>query len=354
MNSLVHTGPACGKKPRFKSRRVIMICLILCFIYGICQAEDKPSNAVAADSGGDYTLEDVVTTATKTGETRLQETPIAISALSAETLKSTGITGMRDLTQWVPNAEFPNFRGEPQAFIRGVGNLMSGFYGGESNVAYYLDGAYLEGGYGANTDFIDIERIEILRGPQGTLYGRGANGGAINIITQPPTDELHLSTSLEYGSYDKTRLDATISGPVLKDKIKGRLSVSHNQQDGYLENLGKGSDAEDNNYTGVRGKLDFTASDLVDIRLSGDYYSTDNNGPGYKVITSNGLTSTLGASYAGGFYDYYSEVDAYDKMDIGGVSATINARLPRNMQLKSITTYRDMKKSSCTTTTAQT
>ncbi len=332
---------------------------MLFFLYNVVQAGQDPSGEDTSgqqeattvqdqDQGqgqGDYTLEDVVTTATKTGETKIQETPIAISAFSEETLKNTGVMDMRDLTQWVPNAEFPNFRGEPQAFIRGVGNIVSGFYGGESNVAYYLDGAYLEGGYGANTDFIDVQRIEILRGPQGTLYGRGANGGAINIITQDPTDEVHLSSSLEYASFDKFRLDASLSGPIVKDKLKGRLSISHNQQDGYLENKGTGSDAEDSNYTGVRGKLYFTPSNIVDIRLSADYYETDNKGSGYKLITSDGFFATgLGAKVADGFYDFYSDVDSYDKMKVSGVSANASIKLPKNMLIRSITTVRSYER----------
>ncbi|MBW2368644.1 MAG: TonB-dependent receptor, partial [Deltaproteobacteria bacterium] len=296
------------------------------------QGESEPSD--------DFMLEEVVVTASKMGETKLQETPIAISSLSFENLKNSGTYRMDQLGHWVPNAEFSSPVGYPQAFIRGIGNTQIGTLMGDANVAFYVDGVYLEGGFGVNADFMDIERIEILRGPQGTLYGRAANGGAVNIITKPPADELEITLSAEYGKYDKRRLEGTISGPIYENKLKARLAFADSNRDAYMKNI-SGKDPEQEDFTAFRGKLTFTPNDLIDIDLAADYYKSDTNGPGYKMISDQGVFGAVfGFVLAPGFYTTQTAIDPKDEREVWGTSAKIHIQLPREMSLTSLTSYR--------------
>ncbi|MBW2369645.1 MAG: TonB-dependent receptor [Deltaproteobacteria bacterium] len=292
------------------------------------------------ESHDDFILEETVITATKTGETRLQETPLTVSALSGENLKNSSIFRTKDLSLWVPNAEFNHGLGYTQGFIRGVGNAVIGTLGGETNIAYYVDGVYLEQGLGAVADFMDVARIEILRGPQGTLYGRNANGGAMNIITKAPSDELSFGISAEYGSYNKYRLDTSISGPVIKDKVKVRLSGATSRRDGYFDNK-VGPDLHDEDFESFRGKVQITPADGVDILLAGDYYKADSLGPTFKLFNDQGVYGfVFGATTEPGFWDARLDTDNFYESELSGVSATVGIELPRNMLLKSITAYR--------------
>ena len=127
----------------------------------------------AEDGTGDYVLEETTVTATKTGETKLQETPMSITAFSEEFLDKSHAFKLTELSMSVPNAQFEYLGPFMVGFIRGIGTTKLDA-GGEQAVGFYLDGIYLPRGFGANADFFDVERIEVLRGPQGTLWGRNS------------------------------------------------------------------------------------------------------------------------------------------------------------------------------------
>src|SRR5258706_3967725 len=141
------------------------------------QSTGSPGTTTSTETG----LEDIVVTATKTGATQLQETPIAITAFSAEAMERSGIKGIRDLVDLTPSLQIAENTGQSQIYIRGIGSNNS-FAGSDPSSTVHLDGVYLArpGSYFA--DFLDVERVEVLRGPQGTLYGRNSVGGTINII----------------------------------------------------------------------------------------------------------------------------------------------------------------------------
>ncbi|MBW2368130.1 MAG: TonB-dependent receptor [Deltaproteobacteria bacterium] len=313
------------------------------FIAVACLLLTVFSGYAAEESSEDYVLEDTVVTATKTGETRLQETPVAITAFSDEFMKDANISRIEDLTMFVPNAEFTNMFGYAQGFIRGVGNGSPFAIGGETNISYYLDGVYLERGLGSNTDFIDVERIEVLRGPQGTLYGRNATSGAVNIITRGPSDKFELDVGAEIGNFNKRRFDIGISGPVVRDKIKGRLSVSSSRRDGYVKNL-IGPDPYDEDYTGLRAALQFTPTDAIDIRLGADYYMSDTNSIVMKLTESAVFFPSVGALVPPDFWDVAIDAPVFDKTEAFGFSAKATIQFPHNMVLRSITAFRGFEK----------
>ncbi len=299
---------------------------------------------IGVPSGADaeeYLLEETKVTATKMGETKLQETPIAITALSEKELKDSGMQSLRDLGMFVPNTEFTHNIGLTQGFIRGIGSPFPGPTAGESSVAYYVDGVYIESGVGLNIDFLDIERIEVLRGPQGTLYGRNANAGAINIITKKPTDKLEIMGSAEMGNYNKRRFDASVSGPVVDDKVKARVTAYTSRHDGLLHNISTGNDPRSQDDSGVRGSVDIAPAESVRLRLAADYWDYRSSGPSYKLVSDRGsLGTTHGAQVAPNFWDVNTDQPGSSVTTNWGGSATLDINLPGSMVLRSITAYR--------------
>jgi len=283
----------------------------------------------------DYILEDTVVTATKTGETFLQQTPMAITAMDEEFLKNKKSFTLVDVAQYTPNTEFfSTSKAWNTAFIRGVGN-SNPIVLSESAVSIYVDGIYMERGLTGGNTFFDVERIEVLRGPQGTLYGRNATGGAINIVTQKPSDALELKIGAEIGSYSKRRFDASISGPIVGNKVKARLTVSDSESDGWIKNL-TGRDTQDENYTGVRGAIELNPIEAVEIVLRGDYFDSNTGGRGEKNIgTLPGYVPP--ADFHDVKYDSRNEVDVND----WGFSGHLTIDLPRNLTLRSITGFRN-------------
>jgi len=307
------------------------------------------TNAFAADetdeASGDYMLEDTTVTATKTGETNLQETPIAITAFDAEALKTRNTFNLEDMADFSPNTNVWADGTQNFYYIRGIGN-DSNSYLQEPNVGIYIDGVYMERGFSAFSDFVDVERVEILRGPQGTLYGRNTTGGAINIITKMPTDELTGNVSVEYGSFDKLRFDGSIAGPIVKDKVSGRLTISTSDWEGHYD-IVSGPTDQDNSLDAVRGSLDFKFSEDIDFILRADYQKYKDNTADGKLLTNTGIggfysriLNPPGYTPPGGFYDVKLDRQNEREYKGSGLSGTLTWKMPFDATLKSITSYR--------------
>jgi len=329
----------CNRLPRMRSlanaRRLrlrVAACGFGLLAGVVAQAADAPSAA----------LEEVVVTATKTGETALQTTPITISALTSEEMAGSNMVDMKEIALRVPNANFANTNGFSQAFIRGVGNTSTGAaIGGETNVGFYVDGVYLERGVGANTEFFDVERIEVLRGPQGVLYGRNSTGGAVNIVTKDPGEALNVSAGVTLGNYDRRRIDLSIGGPIVPGKLSARISGSLNRRNGYIDNL-IGTDQNDEHSSGLRGKLKYTPSDAVTIVLAGDWYRQRAVGDVARLVYAEGATwPMLQAPIPSDFWT--ANIDLPGKSDDAdgyGGSATFDVNFRNGIALRSITAYR--------------
>ena len=222
-------------------------------------------------------LEEIIVTAQKR-ETNLQSTPIAITAFGADQLQDRGINGAEDLQYYVPGLTFgKTVTRTSQVTLRGVGaeNINPG---GDPGVAVHVDGAYQQyTGYIAQ-DFFDVERVEVLRGPQGTLYGRNATGGSINIITKKPTEELEGSISLGMGNYSQNKFQGVISGALVDSKVLGRLSIESNKRDGFTKNIANGKDLDDKDFTALRGQLEFRLSDSLQANVTAFSYRDDSTG----------------------------------------------------------------------------
>ncbi len=202
-----------------------------------------------------------------------QEVPIALSVATGQTLEQTGVTNIVTLPQIIPTIQVlsPNGR-NTNITIRGLGASYGLANDGlEQGVGVYVDQVYISRPGVATLDFIDIDQIEVLRGPQGTLFGKNTTAGALNITTQDATDHLSGAAEATVGSYNLRSFKGTISGPIVADKVAARLSVSGTWRDGTVRNAISGlqQNAQDN--LGVRGQIKITPNENLTIKLSGDY-----------------------------------------------------------------------------------
>jgi iron complex outermembrane receptor protein len=203
------------------------------------QTPAQPANRAAAPAGDDNGIAEVIVTATRVA-TNLQDTPIAITAVTSEALEERGITSIADLTSTVPNAQFRRVQGAfgpgVSAFIRGIGSGDTGL-AGETAVAFYIDDVYYPVLLGANFDLLDIDHIEVLRGPQGTLFGRNSLAGAINIVgKQPNTRDASAYVEATGGSFERRDLRAGFNLP-LGERAALMISGMSKKREGYQKQL---------------------------------------------------------------------------------------------------------------------
>ncbi|WP_150290995.1 TonB-dependent receptor [Sphingobium estronivorans] len=225
-----------------------------------------------AQSGASDGIEEIVVTAQKREES-LQDTPVSIAAFTAKDLEAKGISGLTDLRANVPALQltpFPNNAATTQIFMRGVG-LSDDQITQDGGVAVYMDGVYVARSQGMAVEVADLERIEVLRGPQGTLYGRNATGGAINFITRKPDlDDFGFKGQVTLGNYDNRRFKAAVNVPI-GQTIAARLSYVNQQQDGFIRNPGTGVKRwGDKDRQAMRGDLLWQPSDAFNLRYSYD------------------------------------------------------------------------------------
>lgn len=229
-----------------------------------------------ADDGG---LQTIVVTAQRRSEP-LQKVPIAVSALDAERIKEAGFRDVEDLTSTVPNLNISALWGtsNPKIFMRGIGNNNFN-QTAESKVAVYLDQVYLSAPSGQLFQMFDLDRIEVLRGPQGTLYGKNATGGAISVYSKLPGDEVEGYARAGYGNYDAVDLEAAFTVP-LSETLSARVAGTLSNRDGYVLDVGSGEFVNDVDEWAARAILRWQPSADVDIALNfhgGASDATNNN-----------------------------------------------------------------------------
>ncbi len=288
-------------------------------------------------------LEEVTVTARRREES-LQDVPIAVSAFSAERIQAIGAQDITWLQQSTPNLTLQVARGTNStliAFIRGIGQ-QDPLWGFEPGVGLYVDDVYVARPQGAVLDIYDIERLEVLRGPQGTLYGRNTIGGAIKYVTRPLGDEARLDTKLTLGTY--AQHDFIASGVLpLGDTLSVGGSAAIYRRDGYGENQFTG---KENHYAksvdAFRMSADWNPTDALSFRLAADY--VEDNSPakhGHREVPGLGLTA--GEQVLDDIYDTRAGAGDDNLVRNQGVSLTAAWQLNDAITLKSITAYRDGK-----------
>ena len=313
--------------------------------------------AGAADTTGTLVLEEVLVTATKVSET-IDSTPAAVTALTADMLGPGGIREVRDLAIAVPNLSVGDQFGVNRTFIRGIG-MTSIDLGADGAVAFLQDGAMIPRPSAQLAGFYDLEQVEVLRGPQGTLYGRGATAGVVNMVTKKPTEELEGYARLTAGNYSAYTAEGAISGP-FSDNFMGRIAGKIDRRDGYGENLYTGKDIDDRDAYAVRGSLRWQPMDSLDIVFMADYFEEDDYNYAFHyfgptVVPEDQLPHNLLGGQT--IFDYYaargrkpdqrnivSDQDPLNQRDGKSASALVDWDFAEGWKLKSITAWRDFSR----------
>jgi iron complex outermembrane receptor protein len=300
-------------------------------------AAASASNAAFAQGEPEPALEEIIVTAQKRSES-LQDTPVAVTAVTGESLESLNRDDIAAIAVQTPSLAYSEAGGEAQIYIRGVGsNLFT--VGADPSVAMHLDGVYVARANMGINQFFDVERVEVLRGPQGTLYGRNATGGAINILSRMPTDEFEGYGSVLFGSFDRRELKGAISGP-LSAGWSGRLAVRALEDEGYTDDLDPrgGDEIDDNDLRAVRGTARWSG-ESVELTVIGDYSEFDGGNTSIRPIDALGAARVLGAVPTR-FGDTRNNVPSFFEWQTGGVNVTLEWRISDALTLTSVSGYR--------------
>ena len=301
--------------------------------------------AIAAD----FAIEEVVVTAQKR-EQSLQDVPLSVQALGADQLKQNSVNSISDISSLTPGLSIGGSQqsgGLAEVSVRGISTLTLS-NGLDASTPTYLDGIFLPQPF-ILRELSDIERIEVLRGPQGTLFGRNAAAGAISVTTVAPTDEFEGSVELGYGSDDLFTLRGVVNVP-LSDSLRLRVSGTGRNRDGSIRSEGGSSDFLSQDHVAIRSRLAWDASDRVSVDFSGDFLKQND------TAIANTITRSLGSPLFG--FDIGPQADLSDEtlpapanadgtpfdsdfnVESWGVGARVNIELNDNLSLTSLTSYR--------------
>ena len=227
-------------------------------------------------------IEEIMVVAEKRDES-LQDVSQAITAITDFDLETRNINSFVDLSALAPGLTVSKNEGfKTVVSIRGVGNETNQNAVAAPSVAYHMDGIFIASPFSLQSDFIDVERIEVLRGPQGTLFGQNSTGGAINVISKAPSlDSFEGKADVTVGNYGLTKTRASINIP-LSDSLASRTSVSLTSRDGFSENVFNGQELDDADHTSFRTDWLLELSDTSSLRVFGQYFDADNNGAAIK------------------------------------------------------------------------
>ena len=282
----IMTSRACSQERRSLGIVGTAVAVALAGASGVARAQDAP----AAEAGG---LEEVVVTAQKRAE-GIQDVPIAVTALTGDALAEQHIIDLRGMSNSIPNVQINSFANSPDSAvftIRGVGVNDADPYVG-TTVSVVVDGVVVGTNTAALVSLFDIDRVEILRGPQGTLFGANTTGGVVNVVTKQPTGELEGEAELVHGNFDRVEANAALNFPIT-DSLAGKISVLKTTREGYMTNTVDGDTSGDIDITTVRPYLKYTG-DSFDATLIGEYVRTRNDSQSGISITPSDRGSPLG------------------------------------------------------------
>ncbi len=316
-------------------------------------------------------LDEIIVTAQRREES-LQDIPVSLTAFTQMALEERLVTGMADLARFTPNLEINNGRSDgggsnAAIFIRGVGQFDF-IFPTDPGVGIYLDGVYMGRTLGGMMDLADLERVEVLRGPQGTLYGKNTIAGAVNLVTARPSGEFGGMVRVTGGDLSRMDGELSVDFPLVPDRLNGKLALVTRNRDGIGRSLVDGRDFDDINRQSARAVFDWMPSDDVSVLFTADYSTWSQNGS-MALLTSvypssNGfreLFNAIGAPFlaardglpAGAVFDErwvtndptstWASGPVNDDGDVWGVSATVDWSITDKTRLKSISSWREME-----------
>ena len=290
---------------------------------------------------GEIVMEEMIVTATKR-EQSLQDVPVAVTALSGDTLDQAFVTSVKDLALLAPSVTFSRGTHDLNSSvnIRGVGtSVFSSAV--EPSVAFIIDGVVMSRQGQAFVDLIDIERVEVLRGPQSTLFGKNASAGVVNVVTKRPSDAFELSAEGTVAEQDEYSLKATLSGP-LGDTLGARLTGFYVDRGGHIENVLDGRDLNGQQSYGLRGQLEWDVTDTINLRFIGDWRESNNDCCQYqpRQFSNTGFLEAIAPVVPSPTNTQVNVgADVFGNSDQWGLSTEINADIGEHV-LTSITAYR--------------
>lgn len=282
-------------------------------------------------------LEEIIVTATHRAE-NLQNVPVTVTALGREQLEKADIFDATSIALRVPGMTYAEFSpGQAIISLRGISSADDGA-GLDNSIALFLDGVYIGRGASINFDMFDLERIEVLRGPQGTLFGRNAIGGAINVITEKPSDELTTRIGATAGNEGILRYQAYVSGP-LSENLAAKIVVNHREHDGYVRNLILNKDQQSEDQTSIRGQLRWTL-DSSEWLFSADWMDDDREDLGRTPLVDRApLSAILAQNGITGPRQNASSRDGFSKREANGISLQGDIEFDKGV-LTTITAFR--------------
>jgi iron complex outermembrane receptor protein len=301
-------------------------------------AQDTTPPATGADA---TTLGGITVTARKREET-IQDVPIAVTAFTADALDKLNVEDLSDLDAQVPNLTIYAARGSSStltAYIRGVGQ-SDPLWGVDPGVGIYMDDVYIARPQGALLDVFDVERIEVLRGPQGTLYGKNTIGGAIKYVSRGLPTTFDGFASVAVGNYNQLDVKAAVGGPIGGDEaLRARISVASLNRDGFGDNLYTGQQVSDKEILALRGTLGAYVSEDLDIQFAFDWMDDKSGVRGAKMLAANRFAPAYPP--LDDRYDIRSAMRNLNNTTMKGASATVNWRANEDWSLKYVLAKRE-------------
>lgn len=271
-------------------------------VWSLSLAQTSPPAAgQAADAAAGGFIDEIIVTARRREES-VQTVPISLAVISAQSLEKQSLFSLRDAGNTVPNLAISSHAAQgtsaPVIMLRGVGQLQADL-SNDPGVGIYVDGVYIGRNQGIDFNLLDLEQIEVLRGPQGTLFGRNTTGGALNITTKRPTQEFGGTVGVRLGNYDRRDVDAQINLP-LTDQLAARISAGYRSEDGYGSRLDyatgrKTGEYGDTNRGSTRGQLLWTPGDAYEMRAIVDWSKTDQSAStrSLRALNPSGIIDQL-------------------------------------------------------------
>ncbi|MBB5684955.1 TonB-dependent receptor [Sphingobium boeckii] len=299
---------------------------------GQAQAQTAYNEIVTPDDG------EITVTARRRNES-LQQVPLSVSAFTGDQLVAQGVTTLKDLNQSIPGLQYSD-RGNLQTeiTIRGIGGDSRNI-GIESGVGMYIDGVYVARTSGYNADISDVQQVEVLRGPQGTLFGKNTIGGVINIVTKKPTETTEGFISASYGNYNAFRTQASLSGQIANN-LFGKVTVATWDRDGYIYNPLRDEDLNNEDRRGGRAQLRWLPSEALEINLSADFTRDRKRTVLNQISTPEGAAAPY---FTGDRFTVPADQRNLDNRDMWGTSLTVDYTLDSGAVLSSISAVRDIK-----------
>lgn len=305
-------------------------------------AQDEPAEEAAAKSTQPNKLATITVSARKREET-LQEVPVAVTAFNEYALENLNVQDISDIGTQVPNLTIYAARGSSStvtAYIRGIGQ-SDPLWGVDPGVGVYIDDVYIARPQGALLDVLDVDRIEVLRGPQGTLYGKNTIGGAIKYLTKRLSPEYGASAQMTVGSYSQADVKASVNVPLGSDAVIARFSAASLSRDGFGDNTFTHQQVSDKEILVARGQLGFYPSDDLNFVIAADWLDDQSAVRGAARLNAFNAFDPARTPPLGDRYDIRSGMPNVNDTSMSGASFTANWTVNDSWWFKSVTAYRE-------------